>query len=103
MATPSNPPPSGPLFLPWAAGPLLYSHWLIGALDAQTTVWREMERQAAGLLQFWFDPAKPPPSAQSVADAARGVAPLAPAAWPRVWSGWMHVWADAMRHDVAEG
>lgn len=100
MATSSDSRLSSPL--PWAAGPLLYSRWLIGALDAQTTAWREMERQAAGLLQFWFDPAKPPPSAQSLADAARGIAPLGPAAWPGIWSGWIQVWTDALRHDAAE-
>ncbi len=102
MAIPSGSRPAHPSIAPWADGSLLYSRWLIGSLDAQTAWWREMERQTAALMQFWLDPAAPPPSAQSLVDAAQGVAPLGPAAWQKAWSGWLHVWADAMRHDATQ-
>jgi hypothetical protein len=102
MVAPLDSPLSTPFFSPWAQGPVLYSRWLIGALDAQTTLWREMERQTSALMQLWFDPAMPPPSAQFLADAARGLAPLGPVAWQRAWSGWARIWADAMRHDAAQ-
>lgn len=88
------------LFAPWTQGSMAYNRWLMGTLDAQTALWREMERQMAGLMQFWVGPAAPPPSAQGLVDAAQGLA--APAAWPRLWSGWFQVCADAMRHDASE-
>jgi hypothetical protein len=90
------------LYFPWVAGPLLYSQWLTSVLDAQTTSWREMERQTASLMQLWFDPATPPPSAQPWVDATQGIAPLGPTALQRTWAGWLQVWVGALRHDAAE-
>lgn len=101
------PQPSGsrlpaPLLSQWVHGPLLYNRWLLSTLDAQTALWREMERQTASLMQLWLDPATPPPSAQSLVDAAQGIAPLGPAVWLRAGSAWFQIWADALRHDATE-
>jgi hypothetical protein len=53
-------------------------------------------------MQLWLAPAAPPPSAQSLVDAAQGIAPLGPAMWLRAGSAWFQIWADALRHDAAE-
>lgn len=93
--------PATPLS-PWVHDPLLYNRWLMSTLDAHTALWREMERQTASLMQLWLAPAAPPPSAQSLVDAAQGIAPLGPAMWLRAGSAWFQIWADALRHDAAE-
>jgi hypothetical protein len=93
---------AAPLVSSWSNGPLLYSHWLTSTLDAQTALWRQMERQMASVMRLWFDPGTPPPSAQYLLDAVRGVAPLGPIALYAAWLGWLHVCADAMRHDASQ-
>lgn len=93
-------PAETPASLVWANGPLLYGRWVTGMLDAHTALWRQTQRQTAGLMQLCFDPRTPPPSAQYLLDATRGLAPLGPFALYGAWLGWIHVWADAMRHDA---
>lgn len=86
----------------WADGPLAYSRWLITVLDAQTALWKDMERHTVKLMQPWLEPSAPPASAQPLFDAAQGVALLGPAMLQRAWSDWLQVWVGALRHDAAE-
>lgn len=85
----------------WALGVAACNQGLVALLDAQTALYKEMEKQAANCLQPWLQ-AVPPPSAQALIDAAQGLAPLGPAALQRAWAGWLQVWVGALRHDATE-
>lgn len=89
------------LFEQWAAGPLAYSRWLTQLLDAQTSLWKDMERRTANLWQPLLGAAALP-SAQPLADATQGLGLLGPAALQQAWAAWAQVWLDALRHDATE-
>lgn len=86
----------------WAGGPLAGSRWLIALLDAQTNLWKDMERHTANLWQPWLGPEGLPPSAQALVDASQGLGLLGPAALQQAWSDWAQVWVSALRHDATE-
>ncbi|WP_277592433.1 hypothetical protein, partial [Roseateles saccharophilus] len=89
------------LFEQWAAGPLAYSRWLTQLLDAQTSLWKDMERRTANLWQPLLGPVAAP-SAQPLVDAAQGLGLFGPEALQQAWANWAQVWVDALRHDATE-
>ena len=86
----------------WAGGPMAYDRCLIAVLDAQTSLWKDVERNTANLWQAWLGASALPPSAQPLLDASKGLGLLEPAALQQAWAGWAQVWVNALRHDATE-
>ena len=77
--------------------------WLIPLLDAQTIVWKELERRTADVMQYWLETSGPTPSVYPLADAVWRFGVLGPMALQRAWSDWAQVGLNALRHDADAG